>query len=64
MSKLLDAWIMESLLPFCPINNVIPEWNNLVYEKDQIGLKVLHSTNNFMVTVEVVRLMQTAYVKY
>lgn len=43
---------MDCGIPYChdscPINNVIPEWNNLVYEKDwKIALDVLHSTNNF-----------------
>ena len=32
----------------CPVNNIIPDWNNLVYEGDwQNALEVLHSTNNF-----------------
>src|SRR3546814_255990 len=32
----------------CPVNNVIPDWNNLVYEGDwRRALDVLHSTNNF-----------------
>jgi glutamate synthase (NADPH/NADH) small chain len=32
----------------CPINNIIPDWNGLVYEGDwKNALKVLHSTNNF-----------------
>ena len=43
---------MDCGIPYChnscPINNVIPEWNNLVYEKDwKVALDVLHSTNNF-----------------
>ena len=43
---------MDCGIPYChnscPINNIIPEWNNLVYEKDwKIALNVLHSTNNF-----------------
>ena len=43
---------MDCGIPYChdscPINNIIPEWNNLVYEKDwKIALDVLHSTNNF-----------------
>src|SRR5207245_1932377 len=39
-------------IPFChegcPVNNLIPDWNNLVY-RDQwrAALKSLHSTNNF-----------------
>jgi glutamate synthase (NADPH/NADH) small chain len=32
----------------CPVNNIIPDWNHLVYEDDwRNGLEVLHSTNNF-----------------
>ncbi len=32
----------------CPVNNIIPDWNHLVYEGDwQNALEVLHSTNNF-----------------
>ena len=32
----------------CPVNNIIPDWNQLVYEGDwQAALEVLHSTNNF-----------------
>src|SRR5580693_7978844 len=32
----------------CPVNNLIPDWNHLVYEDDwRTALEVLHSTNNF-----------------
>lgn len=32
----------------CPVNNIIPDWNHLVYEGDwQAALETLHSTNNF-----------------
>lgn len=32
----------------CPVNNIIPDWNHLVYEGEwQNALEVLHSTNNF-----------------
>ena len=32
----------------CPVNNIIPDWNDLVYKQDWEGaLEVLHSTNNF-----------------
>ena len=46
------ARCMDCGIPYChescPINNIIPEWNNLVYERDwKIALNVLHSTNNF-----------------
>jgi len=46
------ARCMDCGIPFChngcPVNNMIPDWNNLVY-KDQFqnALTVLHSTNNF-----------------
>jgi len=43
---------MNCGIPFChngcPVNNIIPDWNNLVYEDDwRSALEVLHSTNNF-----------------
>jgi len=43
---------MDCGIPYChngcPVNNIIPEWNNLVYENDwKTALEVLHSTNNF-----------------
>ena len=32
----------------CPVNNIIPDWNDLVYQGQwQQALQVLHSTNNF-----------------
>jgi glutamate synthase (NADPH/NADH) small chain len=32
----------------CPVNNLIPDWNHLVYESDwRNALDSLHSTNNF-----------------
>ena len=32
----------------CPVNNVIPDWNDLVYRQQwRAALDVLHSTNNF-----------------
>ena len=39
-------------IPFChqgcPVNNIIPDWNDLVYKGDwREALSVLHSTNNF-----------------
>jgi glutamate synthase (NADPH) small chain len=46
------ARCMDCGIPFChngcPVNNMIPDWNNLVYH-DQFrdALMVLHSTNNF-----------------
>ncbi len=46
------ARCMNCGIPFChngcPVNNIIPDWNNLVYENDwRSALEVLHSTNNF-----------------
>src|SRR6202008_1678999 len=46
------ARCMDCGIPFCssgcPVNNVIPDFNDLVYQKDwQQALEVLHSTNNF-----------------
>ncbi|MEI7711078.1 MAG: glutamate synthase subunit beta [Rhodospirillales bacterium] len=43
---------MDCGIPFChngcPVNNMIPDWNNLVYkEQYRSALTVLHSTNNF-----------------
>ncbi len=43
---------MDCGIPYChsscPVNNIIPDWNNLVYENDfKNAIKVLHSTNNF-----------------
>src|SRR5262245_41360490 len=46
------ARCMDCGIPFChsgcPVNNMIPDWNNLVY-RDQwrAALEDLHSTNNF-----------------
>jgi glutamate synthase (NADPH/NADH) small chain len=46
------ARCMDCGVPFChsgcPVNNMIPDWNNLVY-RDQwrAALDTLHSTNNF-----------------
>jgi glutamate synthase (NADPH/NADH) small chain len=46
------ARCMDCGIPFCqsgcPVNNVIPDWNDLVYrEQWRAALDVLHSTNNF-----------------
>ena len=43
---------MDCGIPYChtgcPVNNLIPDWNHLVYEGDwKNALDVLHSTNNF-----------------
>lgn len=51
-AKTQGARCMDCGIPFCttgcPINNIIPDWNDLVYHQDwQNALDVLHSTNNF-----------------
>jgi glutamate synthase (NADPH/NADH) small chain len=43
---------MDCGIPYChqgcPVNNIIPEWNDLVYHGDvRTALDVLHQTNNF-----------------
>ena len=46
------ARCMDCGIPFChqgcPVNNIIPEWNDLVYRGEWMqALSILHSTNNF-----------------
>ena len=46
------ARCMDCGIPFChsgcPVNNLIPDWNNLVYRGQwKTALELLHSTNNF-----------------
>ncbi len=46
------ARCMDCGIPFChtgcPVNNLIPDWNNLVYRSQwESALRALHSTNNF-----------------
>jgi glutamate synthase (NADPH/NADH) small chain len=46
------ARCMDCGIPFCqtgcPVNNIIPDWNDLVYHNSwREALEVLHSTNNF-----------------
>jgi len=46
------ARCMDCGIPYChqgcPVNNIIPDWNDLVYRSDwQSAIEVLHSTNNF-----------------
>ena len=46
------ARCMDCGIPFCqtgcPINNIIPDWNDLTYRRQwRVALDVLHSTNNF-----------------
>ncbi|MGH8641886.1 MAG: glutamate synthase subunit beta, partial [Burkholderiales bacterium] len=43
---------MDCGIPFCmsgcPVNNIIPDWNDLVYRQDwKNAIATLHSTNNF-----------------
>ena len=47
-----SARCMDCGIPYChngcPVNNIIPDWNDLVYNnKYREALDVLHSTNNF-----------------
>jgi len=51
-SKLQSARCMDCGTPFCnsgcPVNNIIPDFNELVFRGDwQSAIEVLHSTNNF-----------------
>ncbi len=51
-AKIQGARCMDCGIPFCttgcPVNNIIPDWNDLVYRGDwKNALEVLHSTNNF-----------------
>ena len=51
-AKTQGARCMDCGIPFCqsgcPINNIIPDWNDLVYRQNWQGaIEVLHSTNNF-----------------
>ena len=46
------ARCMDCGIPFCmsgcPVNNIIPDWNDFVYRQDwKTAIEVLHSTNNF-----------------
>ena len=51
-AKQQGARCMDCGIPFCnngcPVNNIIPDWNDLVYRGNwKQALDVLHSTNNF-----------------
>jgi len=51
-AKKQGARCMDCGIPFCnngcPVNNIIPDWNDLVYRQEwRQALAVLHSTNNF-----------------
>ena len=50
--KRQGARCMDCGVPYChegcPVNNIIPDWNDLVYRGDwRQAIQVLHSTNNF-----------------
>ena len=51
-ARVQGARCMDCGTPFCtsgcPVNNIIPDFNDLVYQGDwQNAIEVLHSTNNF-----------------
>ena len=51
-AKTEGARCMDCGIPFCttgcPVNNIIPDWNDLVYRGNfRAALDTLHSTNNF-----------------
>jgi glutamate synthase (NADPH/NADH) small chain len=51
-AKVQSARCMDCGTPFCnngcPVNNIIPDFNDLVYRGDwKNAIEVLHSTNNF-----------------
>jgi glutamate synthase (NADPH/NADH) small chain len=51
-AKVQGARCMDCGIPFCmqgcPVNNLIPDWNDLVYRLDwKSAIETLHSTNNF-----------------
>lgn len=51
-AKIQGARCMDCGIPFCnngcPVNNIIPDWNDLVYHGNyKLALDTLHSTNNF-----------------
>jgi glutamate synthase (NADPH/NADH) small chain len=51
-AKIQGARCMDCGIPFCnngcPVNNIIPDFNDLVFHQDwKTAIEVLHSTNNF-----------------
>jgi glutamate synthase (NADPH/NADH) small chain len=51
-AKIQGARCMDCGIPFCmsgcPVNNIIPDFNDLVYKQDwKRAIETLHSTNNF-----------------
>jgi glutamate synthase (NADPH/NADH) small chain len=50
--RIQGARCMDCGVPFChtgcPLNNIIPDWNDLVYQdRWRAAIRVLHATNNF-----------------
>lgn len=50
--RIQGARCMDCGVPFChtgcPLNNIIPDWNDLVYrDRWREALRILHATNNF-----------------
>lgn len=51
-ARMQGARCMDCGIPFCnngcPVNNLIPDWNDLVYRDDwRSAIDTLHATNNF-----------------
>ncbi len=47
-ARCMDCGVPFCHMSGCPLKNVIPEWNDLVYRKQwRAALELLHSTNNF-----------------
>ena len=51
-ARIQGARCMDCGTPYCmsgcPVNNIIPDWNDLVYRQDwKAAIETLHSTNNF-----------------
>ncbi|NJD35061.1 MAG: glutamate synthase subunit beta [Betaproteobacteria bacterium] len=51
-ARIQGARCMDCGIPFCnngcPVNNLIPDWNDLVYKgRWREAIEILHSTNNF-----------------
>lgn len=52
LAGIQGARCMDCGIPFCmsgcPVNNIIPDWNDLVYNQNwKRAIEVLHQTNNF-----------------
>ncbi|HEU4709435.1 MAG TPA: glutamate synthase subunit beta, partial [Methylophilaceae bacterium] len=52
LAGIQGARCMDCGIPFCmsgcPVNNIIPDWNDLVYHQNwKRAIEVLHQTNNF-----------------